>query len=345
MIGKDRAALSQGETDGESGMSYQEPSVGLERREYYSSSQGPFHGASSLHMFYGGGDRGNIVDTMLRSLRSDDAILHVHGEPGSGKTMLSLVLAEHLAERHNIIRYDHEALGVAPLLRQLLIELRPHQAGLVPTGDAAIGLESHLLDEARRSVIAQLREPMPGNRPFLLLIDAGSDADASVLQLIDELTSVRRDDRRALQVILFQRIEPEASRTIGANRGVNRPENHYWLRRLTLAEISEYLRHHMMLFDFTRRDLFSREMAYFVADRSEGVFRAINTIARNAFVIAGLQHEEKPTISHLLLAGLPPREIPPPRSRFVTRHRRAVIALIGSSVVASALLAVLLAVR
>ena len=96
----------------------------------------------------------------------------------------------------------------------------------------------------------------------------------------------------------------------------------------------------MLLFDFNRRDLFTREMAYFIADRSEGVFRSINTLARNAFTIANLEDADRLSMSHLLMAGLPPREEHSTESGFLARHKGQVIALMGSCVVASAAAAV-----
>jgi len=112
------------------------------------------------------------------------------------------------------------------------------------------------------------------------------------------------------------------------------------LRRLTLSEINEYLQHHMMLFDFNRRDLFSHEMSYFIADRSHGVFRSINKIARNAFTIADFESADQLSMSHLLMAGLPPREDHQLRTGFIARHRAGIFTMIGFCVVACAAVAV-----
>lgn len=356
-----------------------EPSLGKLREPYHAASVGPFQPHADPLLFYGGADRGEIVETMLRSVRDGDPVLHVHGERGSGRTMLSLVLASRLAERHRVLRQDRAPLTPATLLHSLMVELCPQHADLVPVDSEGEVLDAEALDVARRSLVAALEERSVDARPIVLLVDANADCDAETLALAESLAAVRagradpscgpvpglgagtvtspraeplgspaperRRRRPAVQIVLFHRIDARASRGIAASRGVNRPDNHYWLRRLSLAETGDYLHHHMLLFDYNRRHLFTREMAYFVADRSEGVFRGIDTIARNAFMIAGLENAEKPTMSHLLLAGLPPRERAPVRRSFLARHRGAVIALLGSSVVASALGVVLLATR
>ena len=152
--------------------------------------------------------------------------------------------------------------------------------------------------------------------------------------------------RPAVQLVLFRRTDAGPARDEDRPAAASGSTTRFALRRLNLAEVGEYLNHHMLLFDFNRRNLFTREMTYFVADRSEGVFRAIDTIARNAFTIAGVQNADRPTLSHLLLAGLPPPADPePPGTSFLSRHRGAVVAVFGSSVVALASAAVVLATR
>ncbi len=367
-------------------------SLDTARAPYHAASRGPFQPHADPLLFFGGADRGEIVETMLRSIREGDPVLHVHGERGSGRTMLSLVLGSRLAERHRVLRHDRAPLTPATLLRELMLELCPQHADLVPMDSEGAALDASAFDVARRSLVAALEERSVDARPIVLLVDSNVECDAETLALAEALATVRAgraacgngpfggavDDavdspvpgldvtgapsvraaspdgphssarhrlRPAVQIVLFHRIDARASRAIAANRGVNRPDNHYWLRRLSLAEVGDYLHHHMLLFDYNRRHTFTREMTYFVADRSEGVFRTMDTIARNAFMIAGLENAEQPTMSHLLLAGLPPRERAPIQRSFLARHRGAVIALLGSSVVASALGLLLLATR
>ena len=363
-------------------MTHSGSSVDTARSPYHAASRGPFQPHGNPHLFYGGGDRAEIVETMLRSIRDGDPVLHVHGERGSGRTLLSLVLADRLAARHRTLRHDG-ALTPATLLRTLLLELCPQHADLVPMDSEGRSLDADALDVARRSLVAALEERSIDARPLVLLVDSDAECDAVTLELAESLAATRagratagfgplagsaspsvppapprggrigtsggaperRRRRPAVQIVLFHRIEAKLSRAIVAERGVNRPENHYWLRRLTLAEVGEYLHHHMLLFDYNRRHLFTREMTYFVADRSEGVFRRMDTIARNAFTIAGLQDAEQPTMSHLLLAGLPPREPAPAATSFLSRHRRTVVALLGTCGVGLALTALLAATR
>ena len=223
-----------------------------------------------------------------------------------------------------------------------LIFIIPQKAGLISAEQAQEGVDRELLDSALACITEQLSEARThkGQKPYVLMIDSQANLDAHVLRIINELASVRVADQVIMHCLVFHRVTKDAARSINAHHGANQSNNHYWLRRLTLVEINEYLQHHMMLFDFNRRDLFTHEMAYFTADRSEGVFRSINTLVRNAFTIANLEDSDRLSMSHLLKAGLPPRAEISTESGFLARHKGQVIALMGSCVVASVAAAV-----
>jgi hypothetical protein len=258
--------------------------------------------------------------------------------------MLSLVISDRLRHRCNIIRYDVPELSASLLLRHLLIELCPQKADLIPAQLAQEGAGQAALEAALDGIVEQLTlsERPRLSKPCVFMLDSHAEPDAGVMHVLTRLSSLRLADRPVMHCIVFQRISDEQARSVIGHRCANQADNHFWLRRLTLAEISEYLRHHMLLFDFNRRDLFTREMAYFIADRSEGVFRSINTLARNAFTIANLEDADRLSMSHLLMAGLPPRAESATESGFLSRHRGRLIALLGACVVGSVAAAVFL---
>lgn len=324
-------------------MSEHESSVGTDRRLYYSSSQGPFHDVGNLLTFYGGAGRGAIVDVIIRQRRTLSRPVHVSGEKGSGRTFLSLVLADRLKHVCNVIRYEQAELSVTLLLRLLLIELCPREAHLIGAADVESGIDADICAHATRCILAQLARKPPGGKSYLLTVDVDKMPDIATIALLEQFAAVMRGPTAAMLIVLFRRDDATAGDSL---REVARPsdtiQDRYRLRRLTLAETGEFLRHQMLLFDFNRRDLFTREMTYFVADRSEGIPGAINILARNAFTLASLEDNESPSLAHLLAAGLPIPEEPIPVSSFLSRHRAAVVALLGSCVVASSLVVVLL---
>lgn len=325
-------------------MNHYDSSVETGRRHYYSSSQGPFYNANNIFMFYGGGERGQTVESIIRALRDGGGIQHVHGERGSGKTMLSLVISDRLKHRFNTIRYDIPDLSPSLLLRHLLIELLPQQADLISASQAQEGAVQGAINAALDGILQQLErtEQTATFKPFVLVIDSQAEADGETMRILEAMVRVRVNGRPVMHCVMFHRVSDQAARSVNMQASCHQQAGHFWLRRLTLAEINDYLKHHMMLFDFNRRDLFTREMAYFIADRSEGVFRSINTLSRNAFTIANLEDADKLSMSHLLMAGLPPRAEPSIEPGFLSRHRGQLVAMLGTCVVASVALVVFL---
>ncbi|MEE9336186.1 MAG: AAA family ATPase [Granulosicoccaceae bacterium] len=309
-------------------MSLEQQSTSVEKRQYYSSSQGPFHSANNIYMFFGGGERGEIVESILDEIRRGDQLTTVHGELGSGKTIMALVLADRLKHRYNTIHYELQTLSIGMLLRHLLIEICPRQIELLSSDMAATGADEATIEQATEQLFTALANPSSGNKPYVLLIDSGASVDADSMQLIKRLSQFQKNGQSAIRIVLFRRIEADAARMVAGQNVINQPRHHYWLRRLTLTEINAYLRHHMMLFDFTQRDMFTSDMAYFIADRSEGVFNSINGLAKNAFSLASLEDSEKVSITHLMSADVPkPAERVP--SSFLHRHRQTVVLFIG----------------
>lgn len=417
----------------------------LQKRRFPLSTEGPFHTANNLHLFYGGGDRGAISEGIVQRLRKSPEPVVISGEPGSGKTMLSLVLADRLKRNYNVIRYEHAQVDSASLLRHLLIEISPQAAvalsrnlqeslepsvqrpgfsksktirgrlkrestfakemsrdvvfdgvalgtsesdtqeqlepdsakrtpldvqGLAARAQTHVQAKSldsavdkttdkHLLESMFTSIRSTLEQGTPNNKPVLLILDARESPDQQCLNLLYRLAQTTNRFGNVFSVALFLTCDPPASpyanrKQHGASNAIdvvtssadraqdaNDPRPDFMLRRLSLAEVSEYLQHHMLLFDFNKRDLFSRDMAYFIADRTDGNFKAINVLARNAFMLAGLECAQQMSMSHLLVAGLPQR--PEKKQRWYKKGRKAQrlgVGMIGTGCVAIGALAV-----
>ncbi len=288
-------------------------------------------------MFYGGGNRGSIVENVILAVRNRKPIVHVHGEAGSGKTMLSLVISDRIKHRFHTMRFDLPEISAAKLLRHLLIELVPQNSDLIGAEQAQEGADQESIERALGCIEQQLRiaKQTLNNKPYILFIDSKDSLDAGALSVIETLSQASFEEEPLIHCVVFHTAASNAERYAAVSDTPYQSENHFWLRRLTLAEINEYLRHHMMLFDFNRRDLFTREMAYFIADRSEGVFKSINTLARNAFTIANLEEADKLSMSHLLMAGLPVTDEPCSKTSRLLKRRPALIGLMGSCALAS----------
>lgn len=315
-------------------MNMQDSSVSSDRTRPDAITQGPFSVAPNIYLFFGGGDRGQIVDGLIRAMGSADSeLMSVYGEPGSGKTLMSLVLADRMKHRRNIIRYDHDQLSTAKLLRHLLIEISPGNADEITSASVPGNSSSPSTDLALQRLWHALQSPMPNDKPFLLIIDSSGTLDGPTRVLLRQLAALRYQGRSNIQIVMFER--EGIQRPVGQ---IERPGFEFWLRRFTLPEIGEYLYHQMLCFDYNRRELFRRDMAYFIAERSEGVMSRINELARHAMMFADLDSSEpdRATMARMLMSGgVLDDEISEKSQNFLSKHRVALIALLGLGVVAS----------
>lgn len=313
-------------------MSMQDSSVSTDLVRPDAITQGPFNRAQNIFLFFGGGDRAQIVDSLTRSIGShDNQLLTVHGESGSGKTMTSLVLADRMKHRRNVIRYDHESIGIAALLRHLLIEIAPRHADIVVTPNASEAPCEPSTDLALQKLWQALQSPLPNNKPFLLIIDSDGALDGPAQALLSQLAALRYQGRSTIQIVLFERSSENRPMI-----NLERPGYEYWLRRLTLPEIGEFLYHQMLCFDFNQRSLFTRELAYLIAERSEGVVGRINDMARHAMLFAdlGSTDSHRAMMSHMLATGKSSYDTQTKvKKKFFSQHRGALIAALGVSVV------------
>ena len=349
----------------------------LDKRKYFSSTEGPFQSANNIFLFYGGADRSLIVNAVIHRVRKFPEPVIVTGESGSGKTMMSLVLGQKLETNFNVIQFDHTRCEHDQLLSHLVIELVPElltagSYGADMNSSATALLEANDPAKILVALCDKLRRGTPADKPVLLLVDVKS-VDKSSYEMLLHLTQIINAHGRPFSCVIFAEDESliasgVASESRAADSGTavhdfsepvaaggleNRSADfstdrssvtsHYKLRRLNLAEATEYLQHHMLLFDYNKRDLFTREMAYFIADRSKGNCSTINTLARNAFLLAHLEGAERVSMGHLLLAGRPEKEESP--ETFLQKHRRGITLLsafvLGSLAVSTMLVGIL----
>ena len=279
--------------------------------ESYLSPRGPFQKSHNLLHFYGGAGRGELLERLILHIRNSDETFWVRGVSGSGKTLLSLVLASRANRKFHVVRCDQHKLSANSLLLHLLDEMNPaHTINQVARDSvdherASPFTTSPVLNDLQLAVDQYSSD----HRPYLVIIDHPGQLSADTRILIGRLNKICRQGFPVFRVVVFETLSADDSRLQPALELETLP-NVAYLQRFSLVEVQQYLEHHMMLFDYSQRHMFTREMAYFIADRSDGLVREISTLARNAFTLAGIQNEYRISMSHLLMAGLPGKPEP-----------------------------------
>jgi len=301
------------------------------RRQSLLSSDGPFPVDHNILQFFAGGGRGELLSSLVQHLQNRDDPAVVFGEAGSGKTFLSRVLADRLQHKFDVVRYDLPTVSADDILKHLWRHLTRGRKNSLQASfldgtldsiecedadtfrlDSIDIFNDRTLDlsaePANTPSVAELVELISKNgakvQPVLLILDTSAEFDSGSVELLEQLNQTKKSGIPLFSAVIFQSISPDAyvaqaaewSKTVEPSSQVTSR----YLKRLNLAEIHEYLEHHMMLFDYSQRHAFSREMSYFIADRSEGIFGRINDIARSAFMLAGINSSSKVSLSHLV---------------------------------------------
>ncbi|HTE15579.1 MAG TPA: AAA family ATPase, partial [Burkholderiales bacterium] len=66
--------------------------------EFFGLTQAPFRITPNTDFFFGGGNRGPILEALIYAVTHGEGIIKVSGEVGSGKTMLCNMLMARLPE-------------------------------------------------------------------------------------------------------------------------------------------------------------------------------------------------------------------------------------------------------
>ena len=92
--------------------------------EHFGLAHPPFKITPDTRLFYEGGNRGDILDALAYAITSGEGIVKVVGEVGSGKTMLSRMLAVKLPEHVDIAYFANPNLAPKDILYAIAVELK-----------------------------------------------------------------------------------------------------------------------------------------------------------------------------------------------------------------------------
>ena len=273
---------------------------------------GPFDASNSMVRFYAGGGRGELLDCIVKHLHSSEDPLFIRGEQGSGKTLLSLLLGHKLNHRFQVVHCQQADLTPAKLIHHLFAELCPLDANRLMANlagePAPDPLPQAITSQQLRTCV---QERHANEKPVVLVLDSDTVLDEAMNTVLNQLSQMTQSAQPLIQSVVF---EPSAETPHWLQDDFDpvpgQPQ--YALRRLTLNEVHGFLQHHMLLFDYSQQHLFTREMACFIADRSGGLVGEVNTIAREAWMLAGIHNDGPVAMKHLIaVTGAAKRDAEP----------------------------------
>jgi MSHA biogenesis protein MshM len=242
---------------------------------HFGLDQPPFKMTPNTEFFFGGGNRGAILEALIYAVTEGEGLVKVTGEVGSGKTMLCNMLQARLPPNVETVYLAHPNVPPEEILHAIAFEL---QLGLAP---GASRLEvTHALQNFL------LKRHAEGRR-VVVFVEESQSMPLATLEEMRLLSNLETRNDKLLQIVLFG--QPELDDNLGepAIRQLRERITHsFRLEPLTAAEIHEYLMFRMRTAGYRGPDLFSTSVVRRIARASEGLTRRVNLIADKALLAA-----------------------------------------------------------
>lgn len=242
---------------------------------HFGLSQPPFKITPNTGFFFGGGNRGPILEALLYALNTGEGIVKVTGEVGSGKTMLCSMLQTRLPETIETVYLANPSVSPDEILHAIAFEL---QLGLPRT---ASRLEvMHALHEFLLKRFAE-------GRRVVVFVEESQGMPLATLEEIRLLSNLETQNDKLLQIVLFGQPELDVNlREPNIRQLRERITHSFRLEPLTAAEIREYLMFRLRAAGYRGPDLFSNSVVNTIARASNGLTRRVNIIADKTLLAA-----------------------------------------------------------
>ena len=245
---------------------------------YYSHfglNQAPFKITPNTEFFFGGGNRGPVLEALLYAVTHGEGIVKVTGEVGSGKTMLCHMLQARLPAHIESVYIANPGVSPEEILRAIAFDLQ-------------IGVAR---DAPRLEVLQQLQEFLlrryAAGKRVVVFVEESQNMPLATLEEIRMLSNLETSNDKLLQIVLFGQPEFDANLRQPAIRQLRERIAHsFRLEPLNAAEIHEYLMFRMRAAGYHGPDLFPPRVVKRIAAASEGLSRRVNLIADKALLVA-----------------------------------------------------------
>jgi type II secretory pathway predicted ATPase ExeA len=256
--------------------------------EHFGLSEAPFKITPNTDFFFGGGNRGPILEALIYAISQGEGIVKVTGEVGSGKTMLCNMLQTRLPAQVETVYLANPSVSPAEILHAIAFELQldiPRDASRLAVMHA---IQEHLL-----------KRHAEGKR-VVLFVEESQGMPLETLEEIRLLSNLETKSDKLLQIVLFG--QPELDDNLRDNRIRQLKEritHSFRLEPLNAAETREYLMFRLRAAGYRGPDLFTDAIVREIAKVSGGLTRRINLIADKALLAAFSENTHSIRQKHL----------------------------------------------
>ncbi len=258
---------------------------------FFGLKRPPFRITPDTEFFFGGANRGAVLDALAYAILNGEGIVKVTGEVGTGKTMLCRMLQAQLADRVDIVYLANPNVSPDEILHAIAFELRLALARDAKRLEVMHTLHDHLL-----------RRHSEG-RQVVVFVEESQGMPIATLEEIRLLSNLETHHHKLLQLVLFGQPELDESLRKPSIRQLRERITHsFCLAPLTESDISQYLDFRLRAAGYRGPGLFSPKVVSFIASASRGLTRRINLIAEKTLLAAFAANTHTVTLEHARVA-------------------------------------------
>lgn len=242
---------------------------------HFGLTRAPFRITPDSRHFFGGGQRSEILDTLIYAVNESDEILKVIGEIGTGKTLLCRMLQDRLPDTVDVVYLANPGLAPEEIISALALELQLSIAPETPPLHVRQQLENYLLQSCRQG------------RKIVVLIEETQRMSLDTLEELRLLSNLQTGQSRLLQLILFG--QPELNQLLDKydiRQLKDRIAQSIDLNPLSTAEVRDYVRFRLHGAGYTGHELFTYPAYRQLARSSRGLIRRLHVLADKALLAA-----------------------------------------------------------
>jgi general secretion pathway protein A len=243
--------------------------------QHYNLQQLPFRNTPDPRFFYETPRHNEALANLVYAVEQRRGFVLLSGEIGSGKTLVTHLLLEHLEDHAQIALIRNTHLNSSQLIRLVCDEFSVQVHAQADKAAMLLSLNQFL--------IQQLAE----DRLVVIIIDEAQNLSDKVLEELRMLSNLETSSDKLLQIVLVG--QPELRDKVSQphlEQLRQRIALSYHLEPLTLEEIAQYIQHRLKIAagDGSANVEFTPEAVAKIARFSRGTPRIINGLCDNALL-------------------------------------------------------------
>ncbi|OUS16349.1 hypothetical protein A9Q88_07545 [Gammaproteobacteria bacterium 50_400_T64] len=252
----------------------------------------PFRITPDTSFFYSGGEREALINAIAYAISHGDGIIKVVGEVGSGKTMLSRMLASQLPDNITLVFLLNPSLQARDLVYAIGRELGLELDRTCTKSDALQRVQNKLL------------AMHANNQRAVVFIDEAQCMPLETLEELRLLSNLETETDKLLQLVLFGQPELDEHLSDASVRQIKERIIHsFYLKPFTLAEVGEYLSFRLHKAGYNGSPFFTAAALKLLTRFSSGLPRKLTILADKSLLAAFAAQSRSVDASHVRLAA------------------------------------------